>query len=185
MADPKKQAETQLRNIEKATGMTVAQFVDAVQKAGLLKHGKILAFIKSEFGMTYGNANLMSHVVREKMAGGPPSAASLLDAQYSGKKAGLRPIYEVLSSFAENLGGDVSKVIQKTGVSFRRKKQFALVQVPSSKRVQLGLNLSNTPNDERIKETKGMCSHRVDVTSLDGVDDTLRSWIRLAYEGAG
>ncbi len=67
-------------------------------------------------------------------------------------------------------------------MSFRRAKQFALVQVPSSKRVQLGLNLDATPGDERIVEMSGMCTHKVDITDVDAIDDDIATWIRAAYE---
>jgi hypothetical protein len=79
----------------------------------------------------------------------------------------------------------VEQVVQKTGVSFRRRKQFLLVQAPSSKRVQLGLNLDETPADGRVTETSGMCTHRVDVATPDEVDDAVAAWIRSAYQSAG
>ncbi len=185
MADPKKQAETQLRNIVESSGMSVDDFVKAVQNAGLAKHGQIVSHLKSEHGLTHGNANLMAHTVREAMEGGPPPADDLLDAQYTGPKAALRPVYDELADLAGGLGGDVEMVIQKTGVSFRRAKQFALVQCPSAKRVQLSLNLADTPDDPRVVERSGMCSHKVDLTAVDEVDDDVAAWLRDAYQQAG
>lgn len=184
MADPKAQAARQLSNIEEATGKSVSEFVDEVAQLGLAKHGEILAHFKDEHGLGHGNANLLAHVVRERLEGGPVSSDDLLDAQYAGAKQKLRPIYQELSTMAESLGDDVDKVIQKTGVSFRRAKQFALIQAPSSNRVQLGLNLEETPADERVSEVRGMCSHRVDITEIDQVDDSIASWLRSAYECA-
>ncbi len=185
MTDPTAQAATQIRNIEESTGRTVAQFTAAIRAAGLEKHGKIVAHFKSEFGLTHGNANLMAHTVREAMEGGPPPADDLLDAQYTGPKAALRPVYDDLADLAGGLGGDVEMVIQKTGVSFRRAKQFALVQCPSAKRVQLSLNLADTPDDPRVVERSGMCSHKVDLTAVDEVDDDVAAWLRDAYQQAG
>ena len=86
---------------------------------------------------------------------------------------------------AHGFGRDVEVVVQKTGVSLRRARQFALVQAPSSKRVQIGLNLETTPGSDRIREAGGMCSHRVDVTSVDEIDDELVGWMRQAYEQRG
>lgn len=183
--DPAAQAETQLKNIEASTGKTVAEFTALITKAGLEKHGKIVAHLKAEHGLTHGNANLIAHKVREAMAGGPPPETDLLAAQYEGPKAALRPIFKRLAELAEDQGSDVERVVQKTGVSFRRKKQFALVQAPSAKRIQLGLNLPATPDSERVKETTGMCSHRVDITDLDQIDPDLEGWINASYEAAG
>ena len=185
MPDPKVQAATQLRNIEQATGFTTGEFAAAISEAKLERHGEIVSFLKSEHDMTYGNANAMAHAARQLLAGGPTSPDVLLATQYEGAKAGLLPIYHELAALAESLGEDVEKIVQKTGVSFRRKKQFALVQAPSSKRVQLGLNLDATPSDGRIVEMKGMCTHKVDITDPTTMDDDVAGWMRQAYEQAG
>lgn len=185
MTDPKAQVATQIRNIEESTGTTMAQFTALIRKTGLEKHGKIVSHLKTEHGMTHGNANLVAHLVREELVGGPPPDDDLLEAQYSGKKAELRPLYEELATFAAGLGPDVEQVIQKTGVSFRRRKQFALVQAPSAKRIQLGLNLPDTPKDGRVKAVSGMCSHRVDITGAAEIDDAVTGWIRASYDAAG
>ncbi len=185
MTDPKTQADRQLANIEASTGKTLADFASAVGGQKLEKHGQIVAFLKAEFGLGHGNANLIAHRVRESAAGGPAPDDELLAAQYAGARAALRPLYDELAAFAESLGDDVTRVIQKTGVSFRRARQFALVQAPSSKRIQLGLNLPSTPAGGRVVEMKGMCSHKVDLGVGEAVDDTVAGWIRSAYESAG
>lgn len=185
MNDPAAQAATQLANIEASTGRTLAEYTAAVRATGLDKHGKIVAHLKAEYGLTHGNANLVAARVREQLEGGPAAAEDLLAAQYSGAKAELMPIYDALAAVAVAMGSDVDQVVQKTGVSFRRNRQFALVQAPSSKRVQLGLKLDATPDDARVKETSGMCSHRVDLTDVDQVDGDVEAWIRTAYEQAG
>ncbi len=176
---------TQLRNIETQTGITVDGFATLIAKRGALTHGGIIAILKSEHGMTHGNANLMAHLVRERLAGGAPPPESLLDAQYHGPKASLRPIHDRLVAIASGLGPDVTVVVQKTAVSLRRRRQFAVVQAPAASRVQLGLNLSTTPDDPRITETTGMCSHRVDLPSLQSVDDEIVAWLARSYHEAG
>lgn len=185
MPDPKNQAETQLRNIEESTGMTLSEFAEAIAAAGVERHGEMVTHLKTEFDLGHGNANLIAARVREMAAGGPASDDALIAAQYSGAKAHLRPIMEQLVEHARDFGTDVEVVAQKTGVSLRRKKQFGLVQVPSSKRVQIGLNLGSTPASDRVTETSGMCSHRIDVASLADVDEELIAWLHQAYEAAG
>ena len=185
MTNPKDQAATQRRRIEESTGLTVSDFTRSVRASGLEKHGQILSFLKAEHGLGHGNANLMAHTVREAMAGGPADPSDVLAAQYGGGKAALRPIYNALATLAESFGDDVEKIIQKTGVSFRRRKQFALVRVPSAKRVELGLNLAETPADSRVIETTGMCSHRVDFSEPGAVDGDVAAWMRDSYERAG
>lgn len=165
--------------------MTVADFARAISQAGLEKHGQMVSFLKQELGLTHGNANLVAHTVRERAAGGPPSDEALLDAQYAAGKAALRPIHDRLVEIGWALGSDVDVVVQKSGVSLRRAKQFALIQAPSAKRVQLGLNLAATPEGDRVQAASGMCSHRLDLSAIEEVDDEVAHWLGEAYGIAG
>ena len=184
MRDPRREAAAQLRNIEQSLDVPLADVIAAVRTANLDKHGQIMAFLKAQYGLTHGNANALAHAVREQLAGGPASADDLLTAQYAGAKAELRPLYDQLATIAESCGDDVNTVVQKTGVAFRRGKQFALVRAPSSTRVLLGLNLTQTPHDTRVVETTGMCTHEVALRSSADVDDRVVSWISQAYASA-
>lgn len=185
MGDPAGATATQLRNIEVASGMTLADFALRVdEQGGLERHGQVLAFLKAELGLSHGNANLIAHLILQERAGGPPPAETLLGAQYAGGKAHLRPVLERVTELAEDMGADVEKVVLKTGVSFRRRRQFALVEARSSTRVQLGLNLPSDPDDPRVVAISGMCSHKVDLGGLDDVDESIAGLLRAAYEAA-
>lgn len=108
----------------------------------------------------------------------------MLDEQYRGAKAQLRPIYEELASIASSLGDDVETLIQKTGVRFRRGRQFAHVQAASATRVRLGLKLNDPTRHPRLQPTTGMCSHTADITDLEEIDDALASHLAQAYHDA-
>ena len=185
MADPASAAATQLANIEAATGTTVAEWTTRARAAGKAAHGEILGWLKTEHGLTHGNANALAHAVRRQEAGGPAAPDDLLAAQYSGGKAALRPVHDVVVTFARSLGDDVQVVVQKTGVSLRRRRQFALVEVPSARRVLLGLNLKGAEPSGRVVAATGMCTHAVDLPSVDDVDDEVRGWLGRAYDAAG
>ena len=185
MTSPEDARRSQLRNIEVATGRTVAQWAESIAAAGLDTHGKIMTHLKSEHGFTHGNANGLALAVRELWTGGPASHSALLDAQYSGAKASLRPVYQVLVDLAAGLGTDVEIAVKKSGVSLRRRKQFALIEVPSAKRVQLGLNLAGVAAGDRLKAASGMCTNKVDLTDPGDVDQDVTSWMTLAYDQAG
>jgi hypothetical protein len=185
MTDPLVQKANQLANIEKATGRTVASWAGLVEAAGAVKHGEIMAFLKASHGLSHGNANALAHAVRERAAGGAASSDDLLAAQYAGVKAALRPIYDEIVLVARGFGPDVSILVNKTGVSLRRAKQFAVVEVPSSKRVRVGLVLKGREATARLREVRAMCTHAVDVTDVDDVDDELTGWLQDAYRAAG
>ena len=184
MTDPEQATQNQLRNIERDTGRSVTEWADVVRSAGRERHGEVVAHLKAEHGLTHGNANALAHAVRA-LAAGQVSDDELLAQQYAGPRAALRPTYEEIVAIGRGLGDDVVVAIKKTGVSLRRRKQFALVEAPSSRRVRLGLNLAGTPPTERLLPATGMCTHAVDLTDPDDVDDEIAAWLRQAYHLAG
>ena len=181
MATPEEATATQLRNIEESTGRTVQEWATLIDKAGITKHTEIVAWLKSTHGLTHGNANLLARKVRDAAEGAPAADGDLLEAQYAGAKLALRPIYDAVVKAAQGLGSDVTVVVQKTGVSLRRRKQFGLVTVPSAKRVELGLNLAGFEPTDRLLASSGMCTHRVNLTAPAEVDAELIAWLTDAY----
>lgn len=184
MTDPGQQAATQLANIERDSGLTPTEVAELARAEGLEKHGQIVSMLKERYSLGHGNANLLAVKAREMMMGGPASTEDLLEVQYSGGKARLRSIHDEVVATARAFGDDVDVVVQKTAVSLRRSKQFAVVKPASSKRLELGLNLPETPADARVTETSGMCSHRVNLTRHGDFDDAARKWLRDAYDAA-
>jgi len=76
---------------------------------------------------------------------------------------------------------------QDTLVSFRRKRQFALVQPTTKKRIDLGLKFNDRPHGDRLGQSGPfgtMCTHRVQLTELSQVDKELLNWIKEAYNEA-
>lgn len=184
MPTPEEATATQLRNIEEATGRSVADWAEIVSSAGLERHGEILAWLKADHGLSHGNANALAHAVRALGAGTAPSADDLLAAQYSKGKAGLRPICDLVIETSRLLGDDVTVVVQKSAVSLRRGKQFALIEAPSAARVRLGFNLRGVPPTGRVTATTGMCTHAVELRAVAEIDDEVLAWLRSAYDGA-
>lgn len=177
------EADKMFASLQEKTGRGRAEWVALAQGAGLDKHGQIIAWLKSEHGLTHGFANLVALAARGQIAEEQDSDA-LIEAQYAGKEA-LRPIYEALRQLAEAAGPEVEVAVKKTGVSFRRKKQFVLVEPKTKTRVDVGINLRGHPGTERLKPAGGMCTHKVGITSVDEVDDELAGWIAAAWVEAG
>lgn len=170
-------------NIPARTGRSTDEWFALLAAADPDTHGRAVAWLKSEHHVSHGFANLI--VTMYRRAGETVSPAALVDAQFSGAKVALRPAYERVVEVARALGDDVEVAPRKTSVSLRRARQFALVEVPSRSRLQLGLNLRGTPPTERLRAASGMCTHRVDVTGPGDVDDELVQWLRAAYDRAG
>jgi hypothetical protein len=175
--------QTMVDNIPARTGRPLEEWFALLTAADPGPHGRSVAWLKTEHGVSHGFANLI--VTLHRRAGEDVSPTALVDAQYSGGKEALRPVYERVVEAARALGDDVEVAPKKTSVSLRRAKQFALVEAPSRSRLQVGLNLRGTAPTERLRSATGMCTHRVDLTGADDVDDELVGWLRAAYDAAG
>lgn len=191
MADLDKAVATQLSNIEKRTGKSLAELTTLVQESGLSRHGELVAMLKSTLGMGHGDANLVVHVARK--AGEPSPAPAqerpvgqLLDELYTGPKATLRPIHERLLEELERVGA-YEWVPKKSYISYRRKKQFAMIGPATNTRVELGLNMKGVAATERLQALPAgqMCNYKVRLTDVEQVDAELMGWLRVAYEASG
>ena len=110
-----------------------------------------------------------------------------MEAQYSDAKAGLRPIYDALVKAIAKLGKDVEISPKKAYVSFRRSKQFAIIQPTTATRVDVGINLKGIDPGERLEASgsfNAMVTHRVRITTVKEVDKELIAWLKQAYAAA-
>ncbi len=181
---PEAMAAAMVANMPEKTGKSLPQWLKIAKASKLAKHGEITKFLKAEHGLTHGYASLIAHrALGNTFDGGD----ELVDAQYAGAKADLRPIYDAILKEVRKFGNDVEVSPKKANVSLRRSKQFALVQPSTRTRVDVGLKLKGEPTTERLEASgsfSDMVSHRVRVTSVDEVDAELVGWLREAYQRA-
>lgn len=183
---PEEMAAAMKANIKEKTGKTLPQWLKIIKPQKLEKHGQVVKFLKSDHGVTHGFANM---IAREFLEGDKPAASSdsLVDGQYKGAKAELRPIYSTLIKALEKLGKDVEVAPKKAYVSIRRNKQFAIIQPSTKDRVDVGINLKSTKPTKRLEESgsfNAMVSHRVRLTDKKDVDAQLKKWLKAAYDAS-
>ena len=191
MPDVDKALATQVANIEKRTGKTMAELAALVASSGLAKHGEMVAMLKTTLGMGHGDANTVVHL--SKQTAGPAAAAAqggsseeVLDGLYVGPKALLRPIHDKLLAEIRTLG-PFEEAPKKTYVSYRRKKQFAMIGPATNTRVEVGLNMKGVTPSGLLEEMPAgqMCQYKVKLTHVGQVDAALLAWIKTAYDSAG
>lgn len=180
MATPDDMAASMIANLPKKTGKSLEEWLTLVSVSGHEKHGKIVAFLKSEYGMGHGFANLVAAKALAK-----EEEVDLVAAQYAGAKAELKPIHDAIVAYARGLGSDVELAPKKTSVSLRRKKQFALITPATRTRVDLGLALKGDEPAGRLEKGDAMCSHRVRLEAVSDFDDEVKGWMAEAYSRAG
>jgi len=176
-----------IRNLESQTGKSLASWVATARGSGLAKHKELVGFLKTEHGLSHGYANQIA--LRALASEDAPAAGSddLIEAQYSGPKQSMRPVYNALRAAVQSFGADVEFAPKKAYVSLRRSKQFGLIQPSTATRVDVGLILKGTSPGGRLEASgswNSMVTHRVKISTVAEVDSELIGWLRQAYKDA-
>jgi predicted transport protein len=184
-----KALQTMINNMPEKTGKTLEEWLQILKVENIEKHGMAVKFLKAEHGVTHGFANTIVSLSKNdaSIQGSPDNSASgenLITAQYNGKES-LIPIYECLLSAITSLGADVIITPKKTSVSFIRKKQFALIKPATKTRIDLGLKLKDIDIQGKLEGSGPfgtMCTHRIQLKSIEDVDADVVHWLSTAYE---
>lgn len=177
-------AASMIANLAEKTGKSLEQWASIAAASGAAKHGEMVQFLKSAHGLTHGYANLVAHAALKSDAASLAAMTDLVADQYSGDKAGLRPIYDAVIAAAK-AAGEFEIAPKKAYVSLRRSRQFAIVQPSTKSRIDLGLNLKGVAPTGRLEASgsfNAMVTHRVRLEKADDVDNDVRAWIRMAFD---
>ncbi len=110
----------------------------------------------------------------------------VVDAQFAGAKAHLRPIADALLDLARALGPDVGVSPCETIIPIYRTHVIAQVAAANRKCVRLSLALKGERFTKRIVDTGGTAkkdrlTHRIDIAELDEIDDVVKRALHRAY----
>ena len=191
MSDIAKAIATQLANIEKRSGKSLAELAAIIKASGLSKHGEIRDMLKRDLGLGHGDANTLTHHALQSdgqsaAAAAGQSADDVVAALYTGPKAELRPIHDKLMAEI-NKFGEFEIAPKKTYVSLRRKKQFAMIGPATKTQVEVGLNIKGLAGGDRLVEQppNSMCNYKVRLSTVKEADAELIGWLKKAFESAG
>jgi len=109
------------------------------------------------------------------------------EQMFAGPKAALRPIYDALLKVGLTTGKVVKACPCKTIVLIYRQHVIAQIKPTTRTRIDFGLALGGTKAPKRLIDTGGFkkkdrITHRIEVTSIDDIDDELKRWLKKAYE---
>ena len=191
MSDIAKAIATQLANIEKRSGKSLAELAAIIKASGLSKHGEIRDMLKRDLGLGHGDANTLTHHALQSDGQSAAAAAGqstddVVAALYTGPKAELRPIHDKLMAEI-NKFGEFEIAPKKTYVSLRRKKQFAMIGPATKTQVEVGLNIKGLAGGDRLVEQppNSMCNYKVRLSTVKEADAELIGWLKKAFESAG
>lgn len=164
------------------TGRSLEEWKKILASESFEKHMQAVKFLKSEHGVSHGFANTIVTLSKEE----DKNPEDLVAIQYQGKES-LKPIYETLISVVKDMGPDVTISPKKGSVSVIRSKQFVLIKPATKTRIDLGLKITGKELTQRLENSGPfgtMCTHRVQISSIDQIDQELKGWLTEAYDKA-
>ena len=185
-----------LGNFKAKTGHTLEEWVALLRRE---QPGDPKGWLKAQ-GLGTNQAGFVlqragaapGHAFDDTPEGYLAAAPGYVEAQYSGKKAPLRPLFEQIAALARSLGPDLKICPCETIVPFYRNHAFAEVK-PFASRLDLGLALGDPKSVEdptgHLKDTGGFSkkdriTHKLEITSEAELRLVL-PWLKRAYERDG
>jgi hypothetical protein len=121
--------DTVLANCKENTGRTLPSWVSLAKKARLKSAREARAWAKAQ-GLSAVYQTAVAQTLFPSMDGDD----AMLDAQYSGARAALRPIYDALVKAVRAFGQDVEVMPRRSQVTFSRTTSFAVISSYTVKR---------------------------------------------------
>lgn len=174
-----------LDTIKAKTGKTPDDFRALAAERGLTTYQQAMAWLKAEYGLGHGHANLIAHLI---VQGVEPavSADEKINARFSGNKAHWRASYDRIVVEASRFGNDFKVAPTNTYISLvRAGKKFAIVDPATADRLDIGIKLRGVEPSGRLTAAgswNNMVTHRVRVGAPEEIDAELLGWLRQAYD---
>jgi hypothetical protein len=183
-------------DLPEKTGRSLPQWIAFIRKEGPKDPAARRDWLKKEHGLGTNSAWWLADRAEGKgEEDGDPdlyisAAEQYVEAQYAGKKAPLRPIYEALLELGFSIGKDVKACPCKTMVPLYRHRVFAEIKPTTLTRVDLGLALKDTKTPKRLVDTGGFrkkdrITRRIEITSPKDIDADVKRWLEAAYSMDG
>lgn len=176
-----------LDTIKAKTGKTPDDFRKLATKKGLTKYPELMVWLKSEFGLGHGHANVIAHEIVN--AGAPKVTQDEAIAKlFSGRKEKWRKSYDMLVEKLSKFGADFTVSTTSTYISLLRNgKKFGIVMPSSAERLDIGIKFKGVAITDRLEASgtwHNMVTHRVRITDPKQIDKELLAWLKQAYGAA-
>lgn len=175
-----------LDTIKAKTGKEPDDFKKLAAEKGLTTYKELMAWLKSEFEMGHGHANVIAHIIEGE---GKPKVSDdeAIAKHFTGAKASWRTPYDDLLAAMKAFGADVRPAPTSGYISILRgEKKFAIVQITAN-RMDIGIKRKGTPAEGRFEEAgswNNMVTHRVRIEDASQIDADVIAWLQQAYQNA-
>ena len=144
-------------------------------------------WLKEAHGVPQNSQWAIAFAAAEAAGWVQPDVEGYVYAQYTGAKAGLRPVFDRVRAVAERPGDDVTVEGRGGYTPFVRRRQFAAVAAATRTRVDLGLRYVDPPASSLLREGKGpgQSTHKIGLSSPEDVTAEVEGLLRAAYDQNG
>jgi predicted transport protein len=180
----KKMFQSYLDTIKAKTGKTPDDFRKLAKEKGLTKAKEVTDWLKEDYGLGYGHAGAIwaaiGHTDHFKA-----SPADKLAKHFSGKKEIWRKPYDALAAKINKFGNDVEISPNMSYINVvRGSKKFAIVQVSSAERLDIGIKLKGVNAKGRLEPSgswNAMVTHRIKISDAKEMDKEVLEYLEQAY----
>jgi len=185
-----KMEEAVVKNLKDKTGKTLEEWGKILKKHKLSDKKAATAFLKDKHGLGSIQAGYVVSQTFGEVKYVDLDPQTLVDSQYSGAKADLKPVYNALVALCLKLGKDIKVSPGKTIVPIYRNHVIAQIKASTNTRIDFGLALGKTKATGRLIDTGGYIkgdriTHRIPISTRSDIDGEVKKWLNLAYEGDG
>lgn len=177
--------EAMKANLPAKTGRTFEQWVALARKEGPGEVKGLVAWLKEEHGLGTVTATMIAHHVHGGYMVEAEDPEALLEGNFAGEKAALRPVYDALLKAAQKASKEITVHPCKTYITLKRGTQFGIVKVAKD-RLDLGLILPGFEPEGRLEKAKNLgndrVTHKVALAAKKDVDAEVVGWLKQASE---
>jgi hypothetical protein len=182
-----------IAELKTKTGRSLAEWLSFIKKNGPKDLKSRREWLKAEQGLGTNSAWWLADRAdgKDAEAGDPDAylkaAEGYVEKMFSGSKAGLRPIYDALLKLGLSIGNEAKACPCQTIVPLYRNHVFAQIKPTTRTRIDFGFALGDTKTKGRLIDTGGFAkkdriTHRIEIKSLDDIDDEVKRWLKVAYD---
>ena len=179
--------------LKQKTGRSLDEWLKLIKQDGPPSENERRDWLKSKFGLGTNSAWWLAQrsFGKGEEVSDPDqylrAAEKYVEEMFSGKKEGLRPIYDALLKLGLNIGKEAKACPCQTIVPLYRNHVFAQIKPTTQTRIDLGLALGNLKTPRRLIDTGGYAkkdriTHRIEITTLKDIDQDVKRWLKVAYD---
>lgn len=182
-----------IAELKQKTGRSLEEWLALIKKEGPATEKERREWLKETHGLGTNSAWWLAErsFGKGEEVGDPDeyliAAEKYVEEMFSGKKAGLRPLYDKLLQAGLKIGKEAKACPCQTIVPLYRNHVFAQLKPTTQTRIDLGFALGDMKTPKRLIDTGGFAkkdriTHRIEITSLKDIDDDVKRWLKVAYD---